>query len=105
VNKVFIGLSSDSFPATNQRSFYVPVTRGKEQAVIFTDDKKELLSAVIRPDDPMSATELSESAHEKSKSRDRLKKQLEVVRGLSVFGGRNHTGRDSMSDRGLDHAG
>jgi conjugative relaxase-like TrwC/TraI family protein len=105
VNKVFIGLSSDSFPATNQRSFYVPVTRGKEQAVIFTDNRKELLDAIIRPDDPMSATELSESAHEKSKSRDRLKKQLEVVRGLSVFGGRNQAGRDAISDRGLDHAG
>ena len=105
VNKVFIGLSSDSFPATNQRSFYVPVTRGKEQAVIFTDDRKELLSAVIRPDDPMSATELSESAQEKSKSRDRLKQRLAVVRGLTVFGGRNQAGRDSMSDRGLDHAG
>jgi AAA domain len=105
VNKVFIGLSSDSFPATNQRSFYVPVTRGKEQAVIFTDDRKELLSAVIRPDDPMSATELSESAHEKSKSRDRLTKQIAVARGLSLFGGRNRTGRDSISDRGLDHAG
>jgi conjugative relaxase-like TrwC/TraI family protein len=105
VNKVFIGLSSDSFPATNQRSFYVPVTRGKEQAVIFTDDRKELLNAVSRPDDPMSATELSDSAQEKAKSRDRMKKQLAVARGLSVFGGRSHTGRDSMSDRGLDHAG
>ncbi len=73
--------------------------------MIFTDDRKELLNAVSRPDDPMSATELSDSAQEKAKSRDRLKKQLAVARGLSVFGGRSHTGRDSMSDRGLDHAG
>src|SRR5262249_200549 len=29
VHKVFVGVSSDSFPATNQRSFYVPMTRGK----------------------------------------------------------------------------
>ena len=37
------------------------VTRGKEQALIFTDDKDGLLKAMSRPDDPMSATELAES--------------------------------------------
>jgi conjugative relaxase-like TrwC/TraI family protein len=61
VHKVFIGLSSQSFPATNDRSFYVLVTRGKEQAVIFTDDKEDLLRAVQRLDAPLSATDLSES--------------------------------------------
>ena len=61
VDKVFIGVSSESFPATYQRTAYVAVTRGKEQALIFTDDRKELLKAVSRPDDPLSATELSES--------------------------------------------
>ena len=39
VDKVIIGLSSESFPATYQRTAYVAVTRGKEQALIFTDDK------------------------------------------------------------------
>ena len=63
VDKVFIGMSSESFPATNQRSAYVAITRGKEQAVIFTDDKEELLNAVSRPDDPMSATQLAESTN------------------------------------------
>ena len=32
VDKVFIGMSSQSFPATYQRTAYVAVTRGKEQA-------------------------------------------------------------------------
>ena len=40
VDKVFVGMSSESFPATNQRTAYVAVTRGKEQAQIFTDDKE-----------------------------------------------------------------
>ena len=53
VDRVFIGESSQSFGATNQRSFYVPVTRGRMQAVIFTDNKKELLKAVQRPDEPI----------------------------------------------------
>ena len=52
VDKVFVGVSSESFPATYQRTAYVAVTRGKEQAQIFTDDRKELLKAVSRPDDP-----------------------------------------------------
>jgi hypothetical protein len=61
VDKVFIGLSSDSFPATNERTGYVAVTRGKEQALIFTDDKDGLLKAMNRPDDPLSASEVAES--------------------------------------------
>ena len=61
VDKVFIGMSSESFPATNQRTAYVAVTRGKEQALIFTDDKEGLLKAMSRPDDPLSATEFAES--------------------------------------------
>ena len=59
MDKVFIGMASESFPATNQRTVYVAVTRGREQAVVFTDDKKELLKAVQRPDEPLSATELA----------------------------------------------
>jgi conjugative relaxase-like TrwC/TraI family protein len=78
VDKVFIGESSQSFPATNQRSFYVPVTRGREQAVIFTDDKKELLKAAQRRDEPMSATELVEAR--RMPLRKRLQRHLAFIR-------------------------
>ena len=101
VEKVFVAIASESLPATNQRTAYVALTRGKEQAVVFTDDRIGLLKAVSRPDEPMSATELSESAKQEPNLRERLK-QLAIARGLSVFG----TGKESMSpDRGLDHAG
>jgi conjugative relaxase-like TrwC/TraI family protein len=86
VNKVFIGLSSQSFPAANQRSFYVPVTRGKEQAVIFTDDKQELLEAVQRLDEPLSATEFAESRPSARPMRQRLGKHLAYLRRLAAFG-------------------
>ena len=46
VDKVFVGISSQSLPATDQRTAYVALTRGKEQAQIFTDDRKELLKAM-----------------------------------------------------------
>jgi conjugative relaxase-like TrwC/TraI family protein len=88
VDKVFVGMSSESFPATCQRTAYVAVTRGKEQAQIFTDDRKELLKAISRPDDPLSATEISGSTPEKPSLPDRLMKQLAFSRGLAVFGQR-----------------
>ena len=71
VDKVFVGVSSESFPATYQRTAYVALTRGKEQAVIFTDDRQELLKAFGRTDDPLSATEIS-GAHAAATARPRL---------------------------------
>jgi len=62
---VFIGMSSESFPATNERTGYVAVTRGKEQVQIFTDDRQGLLKAVARPDAALSATDLSEAEQRK----------------------------------------
>jgi conjugative relaxase-like TrwC/TraI family protein len=103
VDKVFVGVSSQSFPATYERTGYVAVTRGKEQAQIFTDDRKELLKAVSRPDDPMSATELSESTQQKPKLRNGLMKRLAMYgqqRGWMQPG----VGKDLMADRGLDNA-
>ena len=80
VDKVFIGMSSESFPATYQRTAYVAVTRGKEQAQIFTDDRDELLKAMSRPDDPMSATEIADGA-KKPQVRSRLLKQQKAFAG------------------------
>ena len=79
VDKVFVGTSSESFPATYQRTAYVAVTRGKEQAQIFTDDRKELLKAIGRPDDPLSATEIS-GAHAAATARAGLAAEATGVR-------------------------
>jgi len=105
VDKVFVGVSSESFPATYQRTAYVALTRGREQVQIYTDDRNELLSAISRSDEPLSATELSESPGQSPAS----KKRQGFIRGLSVFGGRDNStqpgiGNESMNDRGLDHA-
>ena len=107
VDKVFIGMSSESFGATNERTGYVALTRGREQAVVFTDDRESLLKAVSRPDDPLSATELAGAAQEIPA---RLMKRMSFVRGVSVFGGGNGAmqpgiTKDPAKDRGLDHAG
>lgn len=109
VDKVFVAIASESVPATNQRTAYVALTRGKEQAVLFTDDRKELLKAVGRLDDPMSATELSEAAKGKDKAEgERPVKRKLFGRALGVFGVRRDSmprgmGNNQANERGLDH--
>lgn len=108
VDKVFVGISSESLPATYQRTAYVAVTRGKEQAQIFTDDRQELLKAICRPDDPMSATELAEPK-QKQTLRGRLTKRLAFARGLGVFTARNDSlqpsvAKDASAQREMDNA-
>lgn len=58
VDRVFIGESSMSLPAASREQFYVSVSRGRERATIYTDDKEALLDAVKASDDRLSATEL-----------------------------------------------
>lgn len=61
VDKVIIAQSSMSFRASSIEQFYVSVSRGRENVAIYTDDKKELLSAVNRTGQRMTATEIAES--------------------------------------------
>jgi hypothetical protein len=108
VHKVFIGLSSESFPAANQRSFYVAATRGKEQAVIFTDSKEDLLKAVSRPDQPLSATELAERMSRRPPMRKRLKKLLAYRNRCATFTQTHEAGRVALQrrpalERGMDY--
>ena len=108
VDKVFIGMSNESFPAIYERTGYVAVTRGREQVQVFTNDRKELLRALARPDEPMSATELSQSSAQKPTLRNGLKKGMAFARGLGVFGGRRDVltagpAKNPRAERGLDH--
>lgn len=57
VDRVLIGQSAESFPASSREQFYVSVSRGREQATIYTSDKEALLEAVNRSDDRLTATE------------------------------------------------
>jgi hypothetical protein len=63
VDEAIVGISSESLPATTQRTVYVAVTRGKSRVQVFTDDQNELLKAFGRADDPLSATEISRDSH------------------------------------------
>jgi conjugative relaxase-like TrwC/TraI family protein len=108
VDKVFVGVSSQSFPATYQRTAYVAITRGKEQAQVFTDDRTALLKAITRPDEPLSATELSESVPWKPTLQEGQRKRLAFARGLGIFGGRHDPSQPGLAndlsiERGMGH--
>ncbi|HEY1270437.1 MAG TPA: MobF family relaxase [Gemmataceae bacterium] len=108
VDEVFAGISSQSFPATNERTAYVALTRGRQKAVVFTDDRKELLKAASRPDEPLSATELLESTNHNTNVRDRLAKPLTLVRRLAALVQhhpvlRAGTTRNGNSERDMSH--
>jgi conjugative relaxase-like TrwC/TraI family protein len=57
VDRVFVGISSMSFPAASREGFYVATSRAREMARIYTDDRISLLDAVSQTDDRLSATE------------------------------------------------
>ncbi len=58
VDRVFIGQGSESLPAASREQLYVSVSRAREKAVIYTDDKTALRQAVARSGERLSATEL-----------------------------------------------
>lgn len=58
VDTVILSMGSQSAPAMNARQFYVDASRGRHQVMAFTDDKKALRTAVQRPAERVSATEM-----------------------------------------------
>jgi conjugative relaxase-like TrwC/TraI family protein len=100
VHKVFVAISTESLPATNERTAYVALTRGKEMAQIFTDDKEELLRAMSRPDNPLSATELSQSAEGNPNTARTVKGR---VTGLPHAVTPPAIVKTPTSERGIDH--
>ena len=82
VDRVLIAQSAMSTPAASRENFYVAVTRGRKSATIYTDDKRELLSAVTRNQPRRSATELL--AGRRAVPRGRLQRGVDAVRRAIV---------------------
>lgn len=59
VDEVFIFQPQATFVATNAKQFYVSVSRGKDKAHIYTDDKEKLLDRASEIGDRTSAIELT----------------------------------------------
>lgn len=61
VHRVLIAQSSNSLSAASREQFYVSVSRAREGAMVYTDDKDALLAAVDRTSDRTTATELTQA--------------------------------------------
>lgn len=92
VDRVFIGQSSESLPASSREQFYVSVSRGRERATIYTDDKKSLLEAVSRSDERVTATELfaERQRRERATTLQRLDGLAASVSALAKVAEREH---------------
>jgi conjugative relaxase-like TrwC/TraI family protein len=102
VSKVFVAVASQSLPATYQRTAYVALTRGEEQAVIYTDDRQELLRAFDRKDDPLSATEISEAVQPQPRLRGWIKDQLAAIGGPAALARQQQITQPSLERGGMD---
>lgn len=58
VDQVFISQPAETFPATDSKQFYVSVSRARDQARIYTNDKQQLLQAAMDKGERKSAIEL-----------------------------------------------
>ena len=58
VDSVFIGVGQDSMAAVDMRRAYVAISRARDEARIYTDDKAGLFRVCRRDTERMSATEL-----------------------------------------------
>lgn len=63
---VLIAQSSTSFAASNEKQFYVSVSRGVERCFIYTDDKESLKWAASQEADRMSSAEVAEASKDRS---------------------------------------
>ncbi len=61
VDQVIISQSATTFPASNQKQFYVSVSRGRENVTIYTDDAEDLLKQIEKSGDRQGATELKDT--------------------------------------------
>jgi conjugative relaxase-like TrwC/TraI family protein len=73
VDEVFIAQPAATFSATDAKQVYVSVSRGRDRARIYTDDKEELLAHAARLGDRQSALELVGS---KNRTRERVEQRV-----------------------------
>ncbi|UAY53185.1 MobF family relaxase [Ferruginibacter albus] len=69
VDKIFVWQPAGTFAATDAKQFYVTISRGKETALVCTDDKEGLLKHVQELGNRTSAIELATEAQRRNKSK------------------------------------
>ena len=70
VDHVIVEQNSTTFAASNQKQFYVSVSRARENVTVYTDDKVGLLKSIEKSGDRQGATELIKDDYFSSKAID-----------------------------------
>jgi len=80
VDRVFIGQSAVSLPASSREQFYVSASRARERVTVYTDDKAALREAIGQTDARLTATEFVNGAVQRQAEADRMQTKL-IVEG------------------------
>lgn len=80
VDQVLIAQGSQSLPASDKAQFYVSVSRGRQKATVYVDDRATTLEAIERERPRMLASELVREP--RRKLREKKKRALQFMRGL-----------------------
>ncbi|MBC7855284.1 MAG: relaxase domain-containing protein [Pirellulaceae bacterium] len=94
VDRVFVGQSSDSFPASSREQFYVSASRARESVTVYTDDKTALREAISHSDERLSAMDLFHSEHERQEWLVRQRHERDVVAEFSAVAARQSPERE-----------
>lgn len=76
VDRVFVALGNESLPAANMKQWYVSLSRGREMAKVYVEDKQEVRDAIAKGAERLSAVELTHTKLRPS-WRDRFSLSLE----------------------------
>lgn len=83
VDRVFVAVGPESVAAASREQLYVSVSRGRKSATLYCQDKAELLDAVRRSTQRLSATELAQGPREESRRPTRLVRLVEHIRRVA----------------------
>jgi conjugative relaxase-like TrwC/TraI family protein len=76
VDRVFVAMGNESLPAANMKQWYVSLSRGREMAKVYVEDKQEVRDAIAKGAERLSAVELTGTKLRPS-WRDRFSQSLE----------------------------
>ena len=86
VIRVLVAMPEATFPAVGKEQFYVSVSRGRQQATIYTDSKEGLSEAIHREDARMLAHDLAPKKPKKKGLRSRMSKFMAFMRSSVSMG-------------------
>ncbi len=99
-----------TFVAANERTFYVSVSRGAEEARIYTDNKEELKLVMSKPSDRVHALDIAKDieqeqlrrkAHEALNEKINLSKQLKPIAYDSKYSPRSSQAEMAKEGHGI----